>query len=978
MKKNLLTFFFGVACSLFCMQSFAQERSVTGMVTDAATGEPLIGVNIVVEGTTIGTISDADGSYSITVPSAESVIDYSFVGYTTQQIRVGNQTEINVELEPSAVGLDELVVIGYGTQRRGSITGAISSVDSDDIQERPVLNAGEALQGRAPGVVALSDGGSTPGTDVTIRIRGRRSLTATNEPLFVVDGIPWQGSITGLNPKDIKSMEVLKDASATAIYGSRGANGVILITTYRGGNMPTTVSYSGHYGVSSVLAVPDLMNGEEYYRLKEVGGRAFTQAELDAYQAGVSTDWVDLVLDNGYQTNNQLSVRGGNEQTAYAMSANFFKEQGVIELQDYTRKTFRLNLDHQATDWLKVGTSTQVVDGLRNVGPNTYGGAVNISPLAEPYDDEGNLIYRPGADPLLWNPLADYEEDVVLDERQTYRVFSNIFAEVDILKNLGYRMNFGPSLTTYRRGLFQGSMSGARQGGNPLVRKEHNKVYQYTFENILTYNLDTEDHNLNFTGLYSIQESYAENTFIEVEDIPYESQLYHNLGTAETVNNLGSDLSEWGIMSFMGRVNYELMDKYMVTLTGRWDGSSRLAEGNKWGFFPSAALMWRISNEGFMTGQDLVNDLRLRASYGVTGNTGIDPYQTRGALTRTYYNFGDNSGLGFRPYALANPELRWESSATANLGLDFGLMQGRITGSFEVYNTNTTDLLLQRQLPITSGFNSVFENIGETRNRGWELGLTTRNIATGDFSWETNLILFGNKEEIVDLYGTGEDDVGNEWFIGEPLTVWYDYEKIGIWQLGEEDAASVYAQVPGEIKIKDQDENNIINQDDRVILGSDMPRLTVSLGSRLEYKGVDFSFMLLGVFGHTVYNNYLIARSTLQGRYNNLDVDYWTESNPTNEHPKPDGSREYPLYSSTRGYYPGDFFKIKNVQLGYNVPRTPLVNIGVKKLRVYLNLDTFFIWSHLQDGLDPEKYGGYISAEVPSTRMVLFGLMVDF
>ncbi|MGM0474481.1 MAG: SusC/RagA family TonB-linked outer membrane protein, partial [Bacteroidota bacterium] len=895
MKKNLLTFFFGVACSLFCMQSFAQERSVTGMVTDAATGEPLIGVNIVVEGTTIGTISDADGSYSITVPSAESVIDYSFVGYTTQQIRVGNQTEINVELEPSAVGLDELVVIGYGTQRRGSITGAISSVDSDDIQERPVLNAGEALQGRAPGVVALSDGGSTPGTDVTIRIRGRRSLTATNEPLFVVDGIPWQGSITGLNPKDIKSMEVLKDASATAIYGSRGANGVILITTYRGGNMPTTVSYSGHYGVSSVLAVPDLMNGEEYYRLKEVGGRAFTQAELDAYQAGVSTDWVDLVLDNGYQTNNQLSVRGGNEQTAYAMSANFFKEQGVIELQDYTRKTFRLNLDHQATDWLKVGTSTQVVDGLRNVGPNTYGGAVNISPLAEPYDDEGNLIYRPGADPLLWNPLADYEEDVVLDERQTYRVFSNIFAEVDILKNLGYRMNFGPSLTTYRRGLFQGSMSGARQGGNPLVRKEHNKVYQYTFENILTYNLDTEDHNLNFTGLYSIQESYAENTFIEVEDIPYESQLYHNLGTAETVNNLGSDLSEWGIMSFMGRVNYELMDKYMVTLTGRWDGSSRLAEGNKWGFFPSAALMWRISNEGFMTGQDLVNDLRLRASYGVTGNTGIDPYQTRGALTRTYYNFGDNSGLGFRPYALANPELRWESSATANLGLDFGLMQGRITGSFEVYNTNTTDLLLQRQLPITSGFNSVFENIGETRNRGWELGLTTRNIATGDFSWETNLILFGNKEEIVDLYGTGEDDVGNEWFIGEPLTVWYDYEKIGIWQLGEEDAASVYAQVPGEIKIKDQDENNIINQDDRVILGSDMPRLTVSLGSRLEYKGVDFSFMLLGVFGHTVYNNYLIARSTLQGRYNNLDVDYWTESNPTNEHPKPDGSREYPL-----------------------------------------------------------------------------------
>jgi len=978
MKKKLLFFLFGIACSLFCVQSFAQERTVTGEVTDAATGEPLIGVNIVVEGTTIGAISNASGSYSISVPSAESVLDFSFVGYTTQRITVGSQTDINVALEPGAVGLDELVVIGYGTQRRGSITGAISSVDADDIQERPVLNAGQALQGRAPGVVALSDGGSTPGTDVTIRIRGRRSLTATNEPLFVVDGIPWQGSITGLNPKDIKSMEVLKDASATAIYGSRGANGVILITTYRGGNMPTTVSYSGHYGITSVLALPDLMNAEQYYRLKEVGGRAFTQDELDAYAAGVDTDWLDLVIEKGYQTNHQLSIRGGNEKTAYAMSANLFKEQGVISLQDYTRKTFRVNLDHQANNWLKVGTSTQVVKGLMNRGPNTYGGACNISPLAEPYDEEGNLIFRPGADPLLWNPLADYEENISLDERESFRVFSNIFAEANILKNLSYRMNFGPSLTEYRRGLFQGSNSSARQGGTPLVRKEHERIYEYTFENILTYSLVTDNHNLNFTGLYSIQESNAEETFIEVENIPYETQLFHNLGTAETVNDLGSDLSEWGIMSVMGRMNYELMGKYMVTLTGRWDGSSRLAEGNKWGFFPSVALMWRINSEGFMSGQDLFNDLRLRASYGVTGNTGIDPYQTRGSLSRSYYNFGDNAGLGFRPGTLANPDLRWESSATANLGLDFGLLQGRITGSFEVYSTHTTDLLLERQLPITSGFNSVFENVGETRNRGWELGLTTRNIATGDFSWETNLILFGNKEEILELYGTGEDDIGNEWFIGEPLTVWYDYEKIGIWQLGEEDAASVYAQFPGEIKIKDQDENNIINQDDRVILGSDMPSLTASLGSRLEYKGVDFSFMLLGVFGHTVYNRYLRDRTTLQGRYNNLNVDYWTEDNPTNEHPKPDGSREYPLYETTRCYYKGDFFKIKNVQLGYNIPRTPLSNIGVKKLRVYLNLDTFFIWSHLQKGLDPEKYGGDISADVPSTRMYSFGLMVDF
>jgi hypothetical protein len=365
-------------------------------------------------------------------------------------------------------------------------------------------------------------------------------------------------------------------------------------------------------------------------------------------------------------------------------------------------------------------------------------------------------------------------------------------------------------------------------------------------------------------------------------------------------------------------------------------------------------------------------------SYGVTGNTGIDPYQTRGSLSRTVYSFGGNAAFGYRPGALANPDLRWESSATANIGLDFGIKDGRISGSFELYSTTTTDLLLERQLPITSGFNSVFENIGETRNRGWELSLVTRNIATGDFSWETTLNLFGNKEEIIDLYGTAEDDVGNEWFIGQPLTVWYNYEKVGIWQLGEEDAATVYSQFPGEIKVTDLNNDDLINQDDKVIVGSDMPTITIGLGSRFEYKGLDFSFLLLGVFGHTIYNDFEVSRTSLQGRYNNIDVDYWTETNPTNDQPKPDGSRERPLYNSTRGYYNGDFFKIKNIQLGYTIPSTALSKAHIKKLRVYANMDTPFIWSHLAGNLDPEVYGGRVVGDVPSTKMFSFGVMLDF
>ena len=977
MKKNLLLLFFGVICSFSCLHMFAQERTVTGTVTDGATSEALIGVNIVVQGTTTGAITDADGAYSITVSSGDAALVFSFVGYAVQSVVVGNQTVIDVTLEPSTVGLDELVVIGYGTQRRGSITGAIVSVSSDDIQELPVTDAGSALQGRAAGVVALS-AGNQPGEGVTIRIRGRRSLTATNEPLFVVDGIPYDGNIADINPRDIKSMEVLKDASATAIYGSRGANGVILITTNRGGDMATVVSYMGHYGVTSVLGLPDMMTGDEYYTLKEVGGRAFTADEIDAHNAGVSTDWLDMVIDKGFQTNHQLSVRGGSAKTGFAISANYFNEGGVIETQDFTRYTFRVNLDHKATERIRVGTSTQVSNSVQNWASNPFGTATALSPLAEPYDADGNLVYRPGADPLLWNALADYTVGNQLDERATLRVFSNIFAEVDLLKNLTFRMNFGPDYREYRRGLFQGTNSIARQGGVARVRKQHERVYNYTLENILTYRMQSDDHDLNITGLYSVQESRYESTDIYAENIPYEAQLYHNIGTAETVLDYGSDLEEWGIMSFMGRANYEFMGKYMMTLTGRYDGSSRLADDNKWGFFPSAAALWRISSEDFMSSQELFSDLRLRISYGITGNTGIDPYQTRGSLSRTIYSFGGSAAFGYRPGALANPDLRWESSATANIGLDFGIKGGRITGSFELYQTQTTDLLLERQLPITSGFNSVFENIGETRNRGWELAVVTRNIATGDFSWETTLNLFGNTEEIIDLYGTEADDVGNEWFIGQPLTVWYDYEKIGIWQTGEADDAAVYAQFPGEIKVTDLNNDDLINQDDKVIIGSDMPTITLGLGSRFEYKGVDLSFLLLGVFGHTVYNDFEVGRTSLQGRYNNIDVDYWTETNPTNDQPKPDGSRERPLYNSTRGYYDGDFFKVKNIQVGYAIPRTALSKVGIKKFRVYANMDTPFIWSNLAGNLDPEVYGGEVVGDVPATRMYSFGVMLDF
>ncbi|WP_347838751.1 TonB-dependent receptor [uncultured Draconibacterium sp.] len=978
MRKLLL--FFAVLIVTLC--SAMAQKSITGKVIDES-GEPLPGVSVFVKGTTTGTVTGIDGDYTLGGVPEQSTLVFSYIGMITQEIAITNQSSVNVTLQADAIGLEEVIAIGYGTEQRGSITGAISSVSTDDIQEMPVTSAGNALQGRAAGVVALQNG-SRPGDGVTIRVRGRRSLTADNNPLFVVDGIPYSGNINDINPKDIKSMEVLKDASATAIYGSRGANGVILITTTRGGDMPTTVSYNGYYGVTSPLGEPTMMTGPEFYQLKVDGGYSITDADQNAFERGVSTDWADLVISNGYKQSHQVGVRGGNAKTAFAMSVNYYNEQGIIETQDFTRKTFRLNIDHKISDRVRVGTSTQISDKLKNVGTNGYGSALAASPLAEPYDEEGNIIYQPASDPLRWNPLADYVDGAVINEEDDFRVFANIFGEIDITKDLNYRMNYGVDYQKNRDGLFQGSLSSSRQYSSPRARKIHANELVTTFENILTYVKDiNENHSIKATGLFSVQESSWEETRLDVEDLPYEHQLFHNLGTAETVREYDSNLSEWGIMSFMGRINYSLKDKYLLTLTGRYDGSSRLAEGNKWGFFPSAAALWKVSNESFMQNQSLFSDLRLRASYGVTGNTGIDPYQTRGGLSRTTYSFAGGSGFGYRPQDIANPELQWESSATFNIGVDFGIGQS-IAGSFEIYQTNTTDLLLERKLPITSGFDNIMTNVGETQNQGWEFSLNARLVDKKDFTWSADLNLFGNTEKIVDLYGDKTDDVGNRWFIGESLTVWYDYEKLGIWQLGEEDAAAVYQATPGEIKVKDvPDENgeidNIINQDDRQILGSNIPTMTLGLGSRMEYKDFELSFLLFGSFGQMIYNQFEVNNSTLQGRYNNLAVDYWTTDNPTNDHPKADGTREGPRFGSTRGYQKGDFLKVKNIQLGYNLPKNTLSKIGVKAMKIYINADTPLVFSRLsKNGIDPESYDGNIGADTPDIKMYSLGVNIDF
>lgn len=995
MNKLIILLLCVLVLTIISSHVYAQGHNVAGTVISADDGKVLPGTNVVVKGTTFGATTDVDGYYSLEAFSGSDTLVFSYVGYRTQEVPINGRTEIDVALAPGAILSDEIVVVGYGAQERRDITGAITSITTRDVQELPVTETSEILQGRAGGVVALNEG-NRPGQGVTVRVRGRRSLTAENDPLYVVDGIPIEGALNTINPRDIESIQVLKDASATAIYGSRGANGVVLITTSRGNNRATTVSYSGFVGISQELGQPDMMNAREFAEMKREAARrngeepnsVFTDEELTLLDQGVSTNYQDLVLDDGFQQNHQLSVQGGDDRTQFYLSGNYLDEKGVINIQGFTRYGVRLNLDHSVSGRFRVGTSSQISNAIQDWGSNPYGEALAVNPISYAYDPEtGELNRHPGNDPLVYNPLADLQDGAIVDERKTLRVFGNIFAELDLLPGLDYRVNFGPDLQEYQRGLFQSSISVAREGDEPLARKEHRRYFTYTLENILHFDRELGSlHALDLTGLWSIQQSNDEWSYLQARGLPYETQLYHNLGTGSTIDEADSDLREWSIMSFMGRVNYQLADRYLLTLTGRYDGSSRLAKGKQWGFFPSVALGWLISEEPFMAGQGLFSELKLRASYGKTGNTAIDPYQTAGTLTRTTYIFGDTPAYGYRPGEIPNADLQWEVSTQLNAGLDFGLFNDRVAGGVEVYRTRTSDLLLERQLPPTSGFASVLENIGETQNIGWEVSLRTQNIATSSVSWITDFNLFGNREKIISLYGVDangdgieDDDRGNGWFIGKPLTVYYDYDKIGIWQLGEEEQAAVYGQVPGDIKVRDVNQDGAINQEDLVYLGTNIPDLTLGFTSRFRYRNVDLSLFLFGSFGHTIYNEFRVNNSTLQTRYNNLNVDYWTPENPTNSDPRPDNLVEFPLYSSTRGYESGSFLKVRNVQLGYTLPGSLLRTYGIRFMRLYVNAHTPLVFSVLENGIDPEIYSGTVEADMmPSSKLWTVGVDVTF
>ncbi|MEO6527912.1 MAG: SusC/RagA family TonB-linked outer membrane protein, partial [Gemmatimonadaceae bacterium] len=812
-----------------------------------------------------------------------------------------------------------------------------------------------------------------------------------------LDGIPMAGGIGDLNPTDIESIEVLKDASATAIYGSRGANGVVLVTSKRGQAGNTRTTYDTYVGAQQQNRRVEVFGPEGYanykreaYRtagLYKCGGvvsqaicpegdaATFYVEEINALKNGTYTDWQDLITRQGSQVSHQLSITGGNDRSQFAVSGNMLKQIGITLAQDYDRKTMRVNFEGQARDRFRAGGSALVVRSLQRLGrgDGLYGEAIADTPLSVPFDSLGNIVFKPTPDAQRDNPLSDVAN--LLNDNLRNRVFGTLFGTVKLAEGLDYRVNFGPDLTFSRNGQFTGAQTQANQGAGSQAQITDQKTFDYTLDNILTYKKALGSaHKLDATLLYSIEKQTFEENFGRSSSLLYETALYYNLGSGAAVEGIRSSISQWALQSYMARLNYTLLDKFLVTLTSRVDGSSRLAEGNKFATFPSLALGYRVIDDAANQKMGPLSSLKLRASYGTTGNTSVDPYQTQSALNRTVYSFGSGPGFGLRPASLANPELQWEKTATVDAGADFGLLDGRLTGTIDYYRANTTDLLQDRNLPTSTGYSSITQNIGATRNTGIELALSAITLdGWHGLRWTNDVTFSKNKNEIVSLNGGKVDDPGNLWYIGLPINgggnnIWRDYQMAGIWQTADATEAAKYGRKPGEIRVVDQNNDGKFNDADKIILGNTYPSWGGSFSSRVDFKGFDLSFQAITRRGFMLRND-LQRGNSLAGRYNGPAVDYWTPTNPSNAAPRPDKNTESPFFSDARGYEDGSFVKIRNISLGGNVPTRFISRVGAQSMRIYVTAQDPFLFTNTSV-LDPE---GSTGSGVPSYRTLLVG-----
>lgn len=980
-----------------------QQRTISGTV-ESAGGDQLPGVTVVVKGTSNGTITDTDGRYTLGDVKNGDVIVFSFVGMKAQEVAYNGQSTIDIVLQEESIGLEEVVAVGYGVQKKSDVTGATVSVGAEELTSRPVKNAVEAMQGKAAGIDISSN--ERPGTVGSISIRGVRSLTASNTPLYVVDGIPLVsstadiqgddnnqftfGGIDNLNPNDIESIDILKDASATAIYGSRGANGVVLITTKKGKAGKFTLNFDSSVTIENVREFAPLFSAGEYveyrrwakyYELASAGtyppgdqptlendAAIFTGDETafanieQGWQGGSwdgsrlkTTNWTDFVTRTGITTTNTISASGGtNKMTAYG-SFGYTDNKGVVKGQSYKRYNGSVSIDVTPTDWFRMGVKINSSYSIQEFGQSTAGNvavsvrdglydqAYSIFTYTLPYDNEGNKIEFPGGD-IAVKTIID-EDKYSQDQRTTVRTFGSFYGMVDlgqilpVLDGLKYRVNFGPDMENWRNGVYIDGNSVIRSGSAYALLQKQQRL-SYTLDNLLLYNKTIDKHDFGLTLLQSQTKFKREGNLMAADNIPFESQKWNAFDAVSSLRDWDSGITKSSLLSYMARLTYSFNSKYLLTASGRFDGASQLADGNKWSFFPSAALGWRMDQEDFMQDVGWVNQLKLRLGVGATGNAAIDPYETKGRLVSVFYPIGSTTTAGqYTDPTFANKDLGWEKTTQYNIGVDFSVLNSRISGNLDAYISHTTDLLMQKSIPTVTGYEDTFANIGETKSSGVDLTVNSVNITTSGFEWITTLNASYQQNEIVSLANGKEDDINNEWFIGESQDIIYDYEAAGIWQ--ESDAeemarfnANGHTFTAGNVRPVDQNGDYRIDaNNDRVIIGSEIPKYILGLTNTFSYKGLELSIFMYGRFGY----KYDAGGEGLVGRYQQRKINYWTPGNPNSDYQKPIYSAGFgDQYYGSLGFENGSFLKIRNISLGYNLPSMITEKLSVSNLRIYV------------------------------------------
>ncbi len=1025
------------------------QGNVSGKVVDA-TGEPVIGASVVVKGTTTGAVTDIDGNFSIPNVPRNANLEISYIGFKTQSVSVSGKNAINVTLQEDRQMLDDVVVVGYGVQKKSDVTGAMASVSTEELNARPVNNALEALQGKAAGVDITTN--ERPGSLGSIRIRGERSLTAGNAPLYVVDGVPLMSAsaIETLNPRDIETIDILKDASATAIYGSRGANGVVLVTTKQGRSGQMRIDYTGTLTVSNIVDRSPSMSAADFIDFRRwaaynldpttyahpnsptlendkilfdsaLDGQTSRDNVLKGWASGTwdpskvtNTNWTDFVTQTAISHEHTLAVSGGSEaMNAYA-SFGYLSNKGTQKGQWYDRYTGKISVNINPTKWFSIqasinGTWSEQDYGMSTLGGRSgsvpdaiYGTAKQIYNIAVPYDANGNVVINPGGESGIYTIMNEWNHSQ--QKSQTFRALGNFAATIDFgkifapVEGLRYKLNFGPDFRHWREGVYIDGFSAHKinadgSEGVNFARLNTRRDFSWTLDNMIMFDRTfAEKHKVGVTLLQTASKWNVESNSMQAQNIAKDSYLWNAFNTVDVTNSdnkasISSGLQDRQLESYMIRLNYGFNERYLLTVSGRWDGASQLADGHKWDFFPSAALAWRASEEDFLKNVSWLSNLKLRLGIGVTGNSSVAPYETKGDIQQVYLPFnGRDNVIGYttnEPYytanqkTMANPELGWEKTTQWNLGIDYGFLNSRIFGSLDFYWSRTNDLIMGVTIPTLTGFPSTTANVGKSKNHGVEFTLNAIPVQTKDFQWETVFNIAYQKDEIVELAYGKNDMPDNSLFIGESLSVFYGYANDGLWQ--ESDAAEMakwnangYHFEAGNVRPHDTNGDYKMTQDDRVILGRKNPSTTMGWNNTFSWRGVELGIQMFGRMGY-MFNTGGEAQ-TAHG--NQREIDYWTPTNTGADYQKPilgqatSGSKDD--FSSLLGYQKASFLKVRNISLGYNFPKNIIHKAGFNHLKAYAQVINPFSLKQSIHGFDLD------TGRTIFNRSFVFGLEVGF